>query len=189
METRDRLLAEALRLFATRGYEAVGVQEIVVAAGVTKPPLYHHFGSKEGLLKSLLQERYEELFATLMPSLEYRGDLPMTLLSVAQAFFGFAQSNRDFYRLQLALGFSGPESVACQAVVPYFGRQHALLEDLFKSVVSDHGNLRGHHEVYATTFLGHINAAIANVERGGREANDQTVRQVVKLFMYGIYAL
>jgi TetR/AcrR family transcriptional regulator len=54
MDNRSALLTHALQLFAARGYDAVGVQEIVEAAGITKPTLYHYFGSKRGLLDTLL---------------------------------------------------------------------------------------------------------------------------------------
>ncbi|MCQ4083294.1 TetR/AcrR family transcriptional regulator [Streptomyces sp. RB6PN25] len=46
----QRLLAEATRLFAERGFERTSVQEIVEAAGVTKGALYHYYGSKDDLL-------------------------------------------------------------------------------------------------------------------------------------------
>jgi AcrR family transcriptional regulator len=39
----------ALEEFGRRGYEAVSVTELAVAAGVTTGSLYHHFGSKTGL--------------------------------------------------------------------------------------------------------------------------------------------
>ncbi|MFD0854832.1 TetR family transcriptional regulator, partial [Actinomadura adrarensis] len=42
-QTRRTLLTESRRLFATRGYGAVGLAEIVRSAGVTKGALYHHF--------------------------------------------------------------------------------------------------------------------------------------------------
>jgi len=48
-----RLLAEATRLFAERGYDRTSVQEIVEAAGVTKGALYHYFGSKDDLLSEI----------------------------------------------------------------------------------------------------------------------------------------
>jgi AcrR family transcriptional regulator len=47
---RQRLLAEATRLFAERGFESTSVQEIVSAAGVTKGAMYHYFDSKDDLL-------------------------------------------------------------------------------------------------------------------------------------------
>ncbi len=48
-----RLLAEATRLFAERGYDRTSVQDIVEAAGVTKGALYHYFGSKDDLLQEI----------------------------------------------------------------------------------------------------------------------------------------
>ncbi len=64
----QRLLAEATRLFADRGFDRTSVQEIVEAAGVTKGALYHYFGSKDDLLHEvyarvlrLQTERLEEI--------------------------------------------------------------------------------------------------------------------------------
>lgn len=46
----DRLVAAAKHLFAGQGYERTSVQEVVVAAGVTKGAMYHYFTSKDDLL-------------------------------------------------------------------------------------------------------------------------------------------
>ncbi|WP_248958324.1 TetR/AcrR family transcriptional regulator [Sphaerisporangium perillae] len=50
---RQRLLAEATRLFAEKGFESTSVQEVVAAAGVTKGAMYHYFGSKDDLLQEI----------------------------------------------------------------------------------------------------------------------------------------
>jgi AcrR family transcriptional regulator len=50
---RQRLLAEATRLFAARGFEGTSVQEIVLSAGVTKGAMYHYFDSKDDLLHEI----------------------------------------------------------------------------------------------------------------------------------------
>lgn len=61
MDNRQAILDSALTLFYEKGYDAVGVQQIVDAAGVTKPTLYYYFGSKQGLLSCLLEEQFSRL--------------------------------------------------------------------------------------------------------------------------------
>jgi TetR/AcrR family transcriptional regulator len=52
-DTRSAVLAEALRLFADRGYTGATVRDISDASGVTTPVIYYHFGSKEGLYEAV----------------------------------------------------------------------------------------------------------------------------------------
>jgi AcrR family transcriptional regulator len=60
-QTRRALLREGRRLFAAQGYGAVGLAEIVRAAGVTKGALYHHFDSKAELFRAVLEEVQQEV--------------------------------------------------------------------------------------------------------------------------------
>ncbi len=54
------------RLFATRGYAAVGLAEIVREAGVTKGALYHHFeGGKTDLFRAVLAQVQAEVARTV----------------------------------------------------------------------------------------------------------------------------
>ena len=61
MDNRERILQCALELFYAKGYDAVGVQEIAQKAGITKPTLYYYFGSKYGLLETLLTKHFTVL--------------------------------------------------------------------------------------------------------------------------------
>lgn len=106
MDNRSTILSRALELWSERGYEAVGVQEIVDSAGITKPTMYHYFGSKRGLLDALIDERSAGLREALDRAAEYRGDLPLTLGTVARTYFDFALKNAPFYRMQLAFWFA-----------------------------------------------------------------------------------
>jgi AcrR family transcriptional regulator len=54
--TRDGLLNAARALFAERGYAAVGTEEIVRAAGMTRGALYHQFRDKEQLFEAVFEQ-------------------------------------------------------------------------------------------------------------------------------------
>ena len=59
--TRAQLLDVATRLFAEHGYAAVGTEEIVRSAGVTRGALYHHFADKRELFRAVDEEVEREL--------------------------------------------------------------------------------------------------------------------------------
>jgi AcrR family transcriptional regulator len=63
---KEKILEAALELFAEKGYDATGVQEIVARAGVTKGALYHHFAAKE----DILFEIYGSVFAGQLAELD-----------------------------------------------------------------------------------------------------------------------
>ena len=188
MENRERLLECALKLFSTRGYDAVGVQQIVQAAGVTKPTLYHYFGSKRGLLEALLGEYFGQMNRLLLEASAYSGNLPGTLERITTALFEFARENPAFYRMQLALWFAPQDSEGFQVVSSLNAAQHEILEVLFRQAAQDHGNMRGRHRAYAATFLGMINTYITLALNGLSRLDANLIRQAVHQFQHGIYS-
>lgn len=52
LTNRDRLVAQARRLFAENGYAAVSVDEIAAAAGLTKGAVYYQFKDKTDLFRA-----------------------------------------------------------------------------------------------------------------------------------------
>jgi AcrR family transcriptional regulator len=85
--TRTALLAAAHSLFAEGGYAAVGTEEIVRAAGVTRGALYHHFAGKLELFQAVYEDverrLVEQIAASAMPG---AGDPLQALHAGAQAF-------------------------------------------------------------------------------------------------------
>ncbi len=188
MDNRADLVAHALRLFAGRGYEAVGVQEIVAAAGVTKPTLYHYFGSKRGLLDAVLAEAGASLLDRLGPAVRYGGDLPQTLTGAVEAHLRFATEQPMACRLLLALSSAPPESDAAVAAAGVFGRQQALVEAMFRAAAADHGNMRGRHRRYALSLIGLLNGYATLVLAGSERVDGPLVRDITHQFSHGIYS-
>jgi AcrR family transcriptional regulator len=60
-ETREALLSAARALFGQRGFAAVGTEEIVRTARLTRGALYHHFEGKEDLFRAVYEAVEAEL--------------------------------------------------------------------------------------------------------------------------------
>ena len=68
MDTKQRILLEALRLFSKRGYDAISVEQIASAVGIKAPSLYKHYKSKKDIFDAIFEDtakRYEEFIQTI----------------------------------------------------------------------------------------------------------------------------
>jgi TetR/AcrR family transcriptional regulator len=188
VDNRSGILACAMDLFASRGYDAVGVQEIVESAGITKPTMYHYFGSKRGLLDALVADRFAGLAPALVPAATYDRDIVRTLETIARGYFAFARANADFYRMFLAFSFAPADSDEYKAVAGAAAAQREALEQLFLAAAEQHGNMRGRHKAYAATFLGMINTYVALALNGDATLDDELVYRATHQFMHGIFS-
>src|SRR3989440_10061763 len=85
--TRSTLIATARELFAQRGYAAVGTEEIVRAAGVTRGALYHHFAGKKELFEAVYEDVERQLVEQIAASAISSATDPLAALHAgAQAF-------------------------------------------------------------------------------------------------------
>jgi len=64
--TRERIVAEALRLFWEKGYGSTSIQDILRAAGANSGSLYHFFPAKQDLLLAVLDGYIEGLHPELL---------------------------------------------------------------------------------------------------------------------------
>jgi AcrR family transcriptional regulator len=188
MNNREKLLARALELFTTRGYDAVGVQEVAEAAGLKKPTLYHYFGSKSGLLRTLLSENFEKLFDEVEKAADYQGDVKTSLCNVVNVYFEFARQNPKLYRLMLSMWFAPAGSEAFKQAASRSLRQQEIFENMFLRASQDHGNMKGRQSAYAATFLGLINTYASLGLNGAAELNQELVYKAVHQFMHGIFS-
>lgn len=60
--TREKILEAAITIIESEGEVGVRVDQVVEAAGFTKPVLYHHFADREDLVIAAQAERYRRSF-------------------------------------------------------------------------------------------------------------------------------
>ena len=96
-ERRALIAAAAAERFAERGYDATTLDEIAAAAGVTKPILYRHFGSKPELYMALLARHRDDL-PTFLSAAAEAGPQP-TVEAILDNWLAYARRNSHGWRM------------------------------------------------------------------------------------------
>lgn len=96
--TKQSLIAVGLPLMLTRGYNAVGLQDLLREAGVAKGSFYHHFRNKEDFALQVVDAYAADVHDLLERTLSDRSSPP---LARVRAFFGGV---REAYEAQGYLG-------------------------------------------------------------------------------------
>ena len=103
----DRLLLRAGReLFPETGAARLSVRKLAVRAGVNPAMFHYHFGAKDRFVRRLLQDLYDEMFASLELAASARS--PVEALRGALNVLGrFARDNARLLRRLIADALSG----------------------------------------------------------------------------------
>lgn len=95
-DTRVRILAAGLKLFARHPYEAVTMDSVAMRARVAKGTLYLYFSSKEALYQEIVDDGFQELERNypVDPQADVAEGLRRWMIAVIQ----FSDARRDFIR-------------------------------------------------------------------------------------------
>jgi len=124
--TRQRLLAEAQRLFRERGYAATSLEQIAEAAEVTKGAIYGHFASKEDLMLSALEAAPAPDYSTTLE--DKSRPLRERLTELGRAFA--AEEPGDTEELAMYLEFFAALLRAPDALQRYSSGRERRLQEL-----------------------------------------------------------
>ena len=108
MTTKERILESALFLFAEKGYEGVGVDQIAEKAGLRGPSLYNHFKGKEDIFNSLVDTMTEYYEKNFVSSKEMEKVMPSSLqelvtMSMQKIAFTVHDTKIQAFRRMLAM--------------------------------------------------------------------------------------
>ena len=129
--TRNRLLAAARKLFAEKGFDAATVREITGRAGANLGAITYHFGSKQALYHTVLEQVFGDLAQRIEAAAAVPGTADRRLRAIVHAFFEFFAEFPEAPRLmlhELAIGRPPPE-----ATWPFLRRNLATITDVIRS--------------------------------------------------------
>jgi AcrR family transcriptional regulator len=95
---RGRILTQALKLFAARGYASTPVDAIVRAARCSPGLLYHYFPSKQALLETLFEESMTDVRASFLAA-DAEPDPRERIGALLRAAADIVRDHREFWTL------------------------------------------------------------------------------------------
>ena len=109
---REQILDVALNVFADAGFHGASMNDIAVAAGVTKPVLYQHFDSKRDLYKALLDDVGNRLLEQIAKATAEATDGKSTTELGFRAYFRWVAADHAAFRLLFGGGTSTDDEFA-----------------------------------------------------------------------------
>src|SRR5436309_15188313 len=98
-ERKAQLLQVARKMFGTKGFHGVSMEDVAREAGVTKPILYDHFSSKEALYLALLDADAQTLEERIRAALAAPTGNRERIRASFQAYFDFVDEHAEGFRL------------------------------------------------------------------------------------------
>ena len=182
---RDAIRTAAVQLFANRGFAATTTREICEQARVTKPALYYHFGSKEGLFQSLIHDAHEECRKQMLQASHKGRSARERLVEVLAADFADTVRNPALSELFLRILFAPPSESPGVNVVE-LGMQWI---ELFAGILGDgvrRGEVKGKPREIAEALLGiHLIYSMGYLLVGRPKLDRALARRIVGLVFQG----
>lgn len=103
---RNAILESAEAVFAERGFHAARIQDIAKRAGVGVGTVYNHFEQKEDVFRALIDERTEEMLATLALLTTDETRFSASLEARVGRLLAYVEQHRGLFQIIMTLGLT-----------------------------------------------------------------------------------
>lgn len=149
-DRREQLVDTAQQVFVSSGFAGASMEDVADQAGVTKPVIYDHFGSKDGLLTAVISRLGEQMLGAIADAVVGTGSPREALESGLTAYFRFVDRYAGAWALMLRE--VAPGSAAADEAERIRSAQVAMIAALVQLHLPDGDAARA--EVYAHVVSG-----------------------------------
>jgi len=103
---RERILAEAARLFARCGYENSSIADLAAAIGVSKAAIYHYYATKQDIYDAIILDVLAGLTATVSQAVSQATAAPARLCQFMAAHARYFEDHHAQF-VTMLIGYSG----------------------------------------------------------------------------------
>jgi AcrR family transcriptional regulator len=124
----EQLLEVAEGVFAQQGYQGTSIEDIARAAGVTRPVVYDHFGSKEGIYLACVRRARAELERLINEAAGAANDPGAQLWGGINAYFEFVERHGPAWDVLFGQGSAVAGPAAEEVLRQRFATVHGIAE-------------------------------------------------------------
>jgi AcrR family transcriptional regulator len=132
MDTREKILETAMRLFSTHGYGNTSLSQIAKEASVSKALIFWHFESKEKLFRTAIQRTLEPYFINVLDDLEGLSEIDQ-IKRLIDEYYAFVSKN--IYSVKFFLGLILREEKHPDDVVGRMNELQRLFGGLLANII------------------------------------------------------
>jgi AcrR family transcriptional regulator len=132
MDTREKILETAMRLFSTHGYGNTSLSQIAKEASVSKALIFWHFESKEKLFRTAIQRTLEPYFINVLDDLEGLSEIDQVKRLIDE-YYAFVSKN--IYSVKFFLGLILREEKHPDDVVGRMNELQRLFSGLLANII------------------------------------------------------
>jgi TetR/AcrR family transcriptional regulator len=129
---KERILREATRSFAEKGFGSTSVREVVEAAGVTKPTLYYWFENKEALFLEAVRIRVEALHACTLDAVRGPGTPRERLARFTRNIVRLYATDADGMKMIMVIHHKPEDGRPAVDMISVYKANRLLLLDLIR---------------------------------------------------------
>lgn len=186
IERRKQILEEAARLFSSKRFDEVLMDDIAQSAGVAKGTLYTYFSDKEELYFSVIFEGISRLNEQIQAKAAGQKDPIKKLRKIVHSIVSFVSQNRFFFKL-MSIEESKSGTGKSETRTRWHEQRRIQLE-VIQSVLVD-GKRQGcfcvkHPEVEASILRDMVRSTM--ISAGGKLSVEEMVDIIMRIFVGGI---
>ena len=181
-EVRSSILRASWKIVETEGWQALSIRKIAEAIEYSTPVIYDHFANKEAILFEFTREGFRLLNEQLLQAKKQSSQSDQQLVAMADAYWKFAFSHKEYYQLMYGLGMPTCETVAQVAEMNSFGE---LILDSIKNLIAKSKNTDTDAYLKLHTYWSMLHGLISINMMGKENSRDDVNVMVLKDFITG----
>jgi len=139
MDTREKILETAMRLFSAQGYGNTSLSQVAKEASVSKALIFWHFESKDKLFRTAIQRTLEPYVINVVDDLAGLSELDQ-IRRLIDEYYAFV--SRNVYSVKFVLSLMLREEKHPDDFVAHIGELQRVYRDLLADVL-DSGRQKG----------------------------------------------